>query len=796
MDQAGRIKTGGSKGFSFILAVYFLLGFYALASQSILLRELLVVVLGNEVIFGISLAHWLLAVFVGAWTGGRAAERSRRPIIVLSLSLMTMCLLPPLLITLIRNLYPLSQTPAGTYIPFFKVFVFSGLFIVPFAFFIGFTFPLAARLQVSRRQKPGRQPRRQNPVVHVADVYIVESVGALLGGVIFSFLLAGKANPYFWEALLALPLLLIVGLMNVKLRQLLVFSLVLILLVLDILVLTPYGHARLDHITVRQRWRSFSGSDLVFSTDSRYQNIALGEMGGQYNLYTNGQLAGIFPEENDNLILAAHLLCQHPAPKRILIIGEALTGLGKHLLKYNIETLISVEIDPQYVRTIRTYLPPSYRQVMADKRFSSRLEDGRKFVKSLITEGTDRHGFDLVFIDRPEPASLLSNRYYTLDFFRDVGQVLSPDGVLALRITSSENYTAGIVSDYTASIYRTLKTVFPFIAISPGETNFFFCSQRAGIVTDSPAVLARRYEETGVSPKRLGLIFQSIYPTEKTGFIKNSLEQHPLEVVNSDELPLSTFYYNKILGWTSFEGGGLLFEISEVLTLKNIFIFMGVLLLIRLVWMFRQRRRQERFYSLDIPVCVMTGGFAGMALELLIITAFQNIFGYVYQFIGFLIALFMAGLPLGAFFSRRMIERGDDRRKAQTVILILIQLGLALISVLFPYLIRVFAFASPWSQVLLFGLTVLIGGLVGAIFPLSLNLYLADGSAIGRAAGRIDAADHFGAALGALFCGALLLPLLGLRNITYLLAAFSAASALLLLISMALGRGQKGEHHG
>jgi spermidine synthase len=780
MDQAAKLETGGSKGFPFILAVYFGLGFYALVSQSILLRELLVVVLGNEVIFGISLAHWLLAVFAGAWLGGRAAERSSRPLTLLSLSLMIMCLLPPLLISLIRNLYPLTQTPAGAYIPFFKVFLFSGLFIAPFAFFIGFTFPLAGRLRAAGRQKQ---------VASVADVYIVESAGALLGGVIFSFLLAGRGNPYFWEALLALPLLLLVGLMNLKWRKPPVFFLALVLLVLDILALTPLGHTRLDHLTTRQRWRSFSGSRLVCSVDSRYQNIALGEMGGQYNLYTNGQLAGIFPEENDNLILAAHLLCQHPAPRRILVIGEALTGLGKHLLKYNIETVVSVEIDPLYVETIRSHLPPSYRDVTADRRFSMQVEDGRKFVKSLIG---DRQKFDLVFIDRPEPASLLANRYYTLEFFRDVGRVLAPHGVLALRITSSENYAAGIVGDYTASIYRTLKGVFPFMAISPGETNFFFCSRGAGIVSDSPALLARRYEKTGVSPRRLGLIFRSIYPAEKTAFIKNALEQHPLKAVNRDDLPLSTFYYNKILGWTSFEGGGLLLEFSEGLTLMSIFIFMGVLLLLRLVWM--SRRRQRRLNRPDILICVMTGGFAGMALELLIITAFQNIFGYVYQFIGFLIALFMAGLPLGAFFSRRLIGRGDDRRKAQTVILIVIQLGLALVSLLFPYLIRVFA--SPWSQVLLFGLTVLTGALVGAIFPLALNLYLADGSAIGRAAGRIDAADHFGAALGALFCGALLLPLLGLRNITYLLAAFSAASALLLLISMASRRGQKEENHG
>ena len=173
------------KNFPYVLTLYFFLGFYAIITQSVLLRELLVVVLGNEIVFGISLAHWLLAVFLGALLGGHVTGRLRQPEPAFSLVIMIMCLLPPLLITLTRNLYALSGTPAGTYIPFLKVSLFAGLLIFPFAFFIGFTFPLASRLAISRQPEPASLPSTGRSVFQVAGVYIVESAGALAGGMVF-----------------------------------------------------------------------------------------------------------------------------------------------------------------------------------------------------------------------------------------------------------------------------------------------------------------------------------------------------------------------------------------------------------------------------------------------------------------------------------------------------------------------------------------------------------------------------------------------------------------------------------
>jgi hypothetical protein len=55
-----------------VLSTYFSLGAFALISQTMMLREFFVVVYGNELVFGVLLANWLVGIFTGALTGGAA----------------------------------------------------------------------------------------------------------------------------------------------------------------------------------------------------------------------------------------------------------------------------------------------------------------------------------------------------------------------------------------------------------------------------------------------------------------------------------------------------------------------------------------------------------------------------------------------------------------------------------------------------------------------------------------------------------------------------------------------------
>ena len=763
-------------------AAYFSLGAFALISQTMILREFFVVVYGNEFIFGVLLANWLIGIFSGALIGSTAADRNKNNLKVFVISLLLISILFPISITAIRFLYSISGTAAGTYISFSNVFLYSALFIIPFSFFIGFAFPIAAKVQTDQSTSPKERVHK------ISTIYIYEALGSLLSGVVYTFVLVGRFNPYFIAALIILPLLFSCWaiLRNTVHGGLRIVSV--LLLIFYVFALTPFVSNQIESSTVKKRWRSFSQIPLTYSIDSKYQNIAVAPLFNQYNFYLNTMLAAVFPNDEDNMLLAVHLVSQHPSPKRILIIGDAVSGLAKYLLRFDIEKIISVEIDREVVETILKFLPKQDKDILQkEKRFEIEIRDGRKYVKDLIRQRDLQKKvsfFDIVYINVPEPSTLLLNRYYTGEFFSDLNKIVRKNGIIALKVTASENYAQGIVGDYTASVYNTVKSVFPYIVAAPGAQTFIFASKEPGSVSDNPEILAERYSKTGVTPEKLGLIFYSFYPPEKTTSTRRALSEKKQIRINTDETPISAFYFNKIIGWYGQSRVSRVLEFFEKIKLKYVVFIILALFLTRLLFItFRKKALDKtRALRLHTLLALFSSGMAGLSLELVILYTFQSNFGNIYHIIGFVIALFMFGLPLGALTSASLIKRNKLTETIGIVkLFVLIQAVIAAIAFLFPYMVKLFITFSLLNQIIIFTETILVGYAVGLIFPISVRLYLGTSERTGRAAGIIDAFDHMGAAVGAFFIGSLFLPVMGVEKICRLLALFPLLSSMLLI---------------
>jgi len=776
-----------------LLITYFLLGGMAVTTQTVVLRELLVVSLGNEVVIGLFLATWLLGVFLGATLGGGVSPRLRSPGIHFIGWTAGLCLLSVLSVTCIRMLGSLSGTDPGAYIQFFDLFFFSILLVAPLGFCVGFSFPVAARL------RPVEAETRGGVLGFVSAVYINEALGALAGGILISFVLLGRADAYLILSLAASPLLFTLLHLARGGGHRAGAAVIGLLLIADLFLISPWGHIPLESLTVRARWRGFSRAEPIDSLDSRYQNLALGKQYEQNVLYTNGQLAAVFPEPVDHRVLAAHLICQHPDPRRLLIIGEAVSGLAQELLRYEISELVNVEMDRTLVAMITSRLPAAAQAGIEDPRLRLLFTDGRRTVRQ--NAGAARLRFDLLFINLPEPSTLLLNRYYSQEFFRDAAGALAPDGVIALRITSSENYAEGPVTRYTACIYHTLRSVFPHVVVAPGNPNMFFASRSPRSPTASPDRLQRRYRRSGVTPEQLGLIFKSLYPPEKTRFIRESLASRTDVSLNRDGSPSANTYFSRLLGWTSGGQADALFAAVERAGVPTWIRMVAMGWIVFFIWrsIVGMRRRSSRTAAAGfrgilaraadtrapILAAAACGGMTGITLEILILYEFQIIHGYVYQHMGFVIALFMSGLPLGAIWSRRRLRRLGTGRGSI--------LHLAAVLTLFIPLNTLF---SPFVNLLsrtgtgligLPALAVATGFLVGALFPLALKAYLRPPAPPARAAGFIDAADHAGAAIGAFLYGALLVPVLGIRGVSLVLSITVGACVCGLLFIAAAG---------
>jgi predicted membrane-bound spermidine synthase len=187
---------------------------------------------------------------------------------------------------------------------------------------------------------------------------------------------------------------------------------------------------------------------------------------------------------------------------------------------------------------------------------------------------------------------------------------------------------------------------------------------------------------------------------------------------------------------------------------------------------------------------LFASGFAGTALEIVLLFAFQILCGSVYHQVGVIVTVFMAGLAFGAMVVNRSPNGRDalprvlaDRQVGPTRCmdssgksLSMLAFAIAGYAILLAFLLPLLNRVSDMTASLLFVkavialLTLILAGLVGMQFPLATRLEF-DGTVAG--ASRVYTADFVGAFLGALLASTLLIPLIGVTGVCLLTAALN-----------------------
>lgn len=181
-----------------------------------------------------------------------------------------------------------------------------------------------------------------------------------------------------------------------------------------------------------------------------------------------------------------------------------------------------------------------------------------------------------------------------------------------------------------------------------------------------------------------------------------------------------------------------------------------------------------------LALVLASTGCCGMALELILVYVFQSLLGYVYARIGLIVAVFMLGLMLGSLAAaRRQTPAGGAWRQLLALDLVLLGLAAA-VPVLAGSCLHwaALAGAAAWIEAAIDAAVLAVGWVVGAQFVVVVRLLGAAGVSRGAAAAQANAADLFGAALGGLAVGVLLLPLWGVETACLLLVVLKGASLL------------------
>jgi len=753
-----------------VLGLVFALGASALISQSLLVREFLVVCFGNELAIGVIFASWLLGVAAGGATGGWLARGKQGPRIALRAgAIATACILPVQL-ALIRASRWLIGAPVGELIPLGPLVGLALLLGAPGSFCLGLTFAPASTLLAG--QQPGPDAKRGTSAV--GAVYVLEAFGALAGGSLFSLLLAGWVPAFFVAAAVAACLTLLVAAITWGSGRVSLASQLSMVAPAALLLVLAWP---LERWTRGLRWWALQpGVEPVAMADSRYQNLTLGRLADQFSIYGNGQVMGTFPDPV-GVAQQAHLfMVEHPAPRQVLVIGGGIEGLVAELLRYPVRQLDYVSLDPAVTTLIQPHLPEESARALADPRFQMHYGDGRYFVKHAAGP------YDLVIVNVPEPQSAMVNRFYTEEFFREVARVLAPDGVLITRAGESFAYVGGEVGQYAGSVYQTLRRVFSEVLATPEGPTYFLASRRPGTVSLEPALLAERYRSYGIESRYFAPdLYAQMFPAEQVSFINQALQKRGDVALNTDERPV-TYFYGLIL-WDRYSGSHLVaaFLWLQKLDPMTLVLLVATAALVAASNQLFRGKSLRRSLRRNLTWAVATTGCAAMAIELVLVYAFQNSFGYVYERVGLIVGLFMFGLALGGWWATWM----SVRRPQLDLLCILLLSGVLLpFSVFLPKGLSLLSRGGPVTQQIGFSLLVCTSGLLtGALFPLAAHLLQRTGVRVAGAAGRLQWADHAGACAGALVTGVVLVPTVGVWGTCLVVSALVGTSLVLLAVT-------------
>ena len=444
-------------------------------------------------------------------------------------------------------------------------------------------------------------------------------------------------------------------------------------------------------------------------------------------------------------------------------------------MKHPVAKVDYVELDGLIITMAKDYLPGPYYAPVRDKRVSTIFADGRYFVKTTAAE------YDVIILNIGDPYTAQLNRYYTVEFFREVKRVLKAGGVLSFGLGSSESYMNRALRDFLASIYVTLASVFDDVKVIPGETAYFLASGSRGALTyDYDALMARAKERSLDIQYVREYYLSSKLAREKILFMEDALRV-PAKI-NHDFTPIS--YYFDILFWATRFKDSLYSAVFKIVTERVVWVVTACVAALMLLAGLATRGAGRGFERATL-LAVAGNGFSQISLQVVTLVAFQILYGYLFYKLGFVMTAYMAGIALGGWRATRAIPGLKDEKRLIALSIGAIGLYAMALPVIFNALSGLKGGVFFWmGSNVVFALLPLAAGFMGGfLFPLASKVRLAQGSGAGSVAGVNYGADLAGACLGAVLSGAFLIPILGIAKMCYLVAGVNGVVLILIAMS-------------
>ena len=702
--------------------VLILIGFTAVIAQIVLMRELIVVFYGNEITLGLMLCTWMLWTAIGSSLLGRLGNRLAPRTLVAALEAAMAVAFPVSIIAVRASRAVLGALPGEILGPG-PMFLTSFLALGFFCMVSGWLFAAGSRLYC--------EESACSPSEASSSAYLLEAAGSGAGGLLAGVVLIRYLGAFDLAAILGGVNLVAAGCLLRRRWQWAVLAVVAVLAV-----------PRLEDWSRGMLWRGFH---VVAARNSVYGNLVVAKTEDSTSLYENGLVLCDAPNPAAAEEAVHFALLEHPEPRSLLLIGGGVNGsLAQALEHPSLERLDYVELDPAILDMAATWFPREWAPVHSDPRVHVHAIDGRLFLKNAGAR------FDVIIVNLPDPDTAQLNRFYTVEFFREARRGLNAGGILSLHLTASESYISSSAAEFLRCIYKALREAFPEVVVIPGDIVHFCATTRPGILTTDASVLLGRLRSRRLHTSYVSEFYLPFrMAPERVAQIESDIRPQADTPVNRDFAPIA--YYFDVALWST--------RFHYTLGRAPFGSVAGGVVVLMLAAAGLVRLRPARVAGFSVAAM----GFTTIGLEILLLLAFQAMYGYVYQQLALVIAGFMGGLACGAWW-------GGRPKAYSTGMLAGLQAG----AVGLPLIV----YASlGWAPI---PLLAVVCGLVGGFqFAVASRVFAPRRGNIGALYGL----DLAGSCVGAMVFSAYLIPVYGFLKTALLLALVNLAPALLAAFS-------------
>ncbi|MEE9370311.1 MAG: hypothetical protein V3W45_02465, partial [Sedimentisphaerales bacterium] len=628
------LQDGGTVPFVSISRVarvllIFSYGLFTISSQTLLFREFITSLEGSDISVGIFFGSWFLWVGLGALLIYRAKALAK--VLLKNIEFLFLGYLPAFILELflIIQVRELAGIESYALLPVRDILLLSIVVNAPVSIITGMLFPIACRWFQQEQELP------------VSRVYIIEAAGSFSGGLGVTVLLGlgvSSIRIFFILALIVSLAAFVVQLAKIrqhpKSRIRMQLMSLIPLFVLLCLVL-GVDKALMGYVRVI-KWSKLLPADvLTGSFQTAQAEYLYGLYHGQWVAVREGSVCEALPDESTTGRIAAIGLCQNPDAERVLVVGSGLDLCYQFLRLPQVEHVTWAHSDNEYVQEVSRFIPPELK--VADKRFYHLAGD----IRSLLAK--EKRYYDLVIINLPDATSSALNRYYTLEFYRQVKEALRPDGVLAVRVAGGENIMGTELINLGASTKLTLEKIFSQLVLTPGEDTWFIASDSERL-TGEPGSLRDRF----AAIKGGGKIFPaegllSVYLPDRAAAAAENYAGADLPeelLINRDRRPL-THLYSLLLA--AKQSGAPITRLVKLLAMAGPLAFIIpiiVLVALRVIYTLKTTQQvtseaaagnglytASSLSSFESTFLVFSAGLAGIGVVIVLMYLYQTRFG-------------------------------------------------------------------------------------------------------------------------------------------------------------------------